>query len=83
LQHRFCEAHKAYTGRGQFPYTRRLMGDRSPDSMYEKKGLPLPTPAFVGDKDRAEQVYLNGNAAGKTAITFSPLSEIATKRIAA
>src|SRR5882724_4917585 len=45
LQHRFCESHKAYTGRGTFNYPRRLSGDRSPDSEYAKKGLPPPKPA--------------------------------------
>ena len=71
LQHRFCESHKAYTGRGRFDYPRRLMGDRSPDSEYMKKGLPPPKPAIVGDVERARQVYLAGGVAGKTAITFS------------
>lgn len=73
LQHRFCEAHRAYTGRGQFDYPRRLMGDRSPDSEYRKSGLPLPKPALVGDAERAKQVYLQGNAAGKTAISYQAL----------
>lgn len=76
LQHRFCEAHRAYTGRGQFDYPRRLMGDRSPDSEYRKSCLSLPKPALVGDADRAKQVYLQGNAAGKTAISFQALQAI-------
>lgn len=71
LQHRFCEAHKAYTGRGQFPYPRRLLGDRSPDSEYEKKGIPLPRPALIGDREAARAVYKGGSATGKTAITFN------------
>ena len=70
LQHRFCEGHKAYTGRGNFEYPRRLMGDRSPDHEYEKKGLPLPRPALVGDPIEAESVYRGGSLAGKTAITY-------------
>lgn len=70
LQHRFCLAHKAYTGRGQFEYQRRLNGDRSPDSEYEKKGLPLPKPAIVGDVNVARAVYLGGNAAGKTTVSY-------------
>jgi len=71
LQHRFCESHKAYTGRGKFDYPRRLMGDRSPDHEYEKKGLSPPKPALIGDPELAACVYRNGNAAGKTAITFA------------
>lgn len=77
LQHRFCESHKAYTGRGQFEYPRRLAGDRSPDSEYEKKGLKPPRPALVGNPEVCRQVYLGGNAAGKTAITYQPLASLA------
>lgn len=76
LQHRFCEAHRAYTGRGQFDYPRRLMGDRSPDSEYLRAGLQPPKPALVGDAGRAKQVYLQGNVAGKTAISFQALQAI-------
>lgn len=70
LQHRFCQSHKAYTGRGQFEYQRRLMGDRSPDHEFEKRGIPLPRPAVVGDVNLARQVYRGGNVGGKTAISF-------------
>jgi len=69
LQHRFQEAHRAYTARGQFEYQRRLAGDRSPDHEYARSGLPLPRPALVGDKARAIAVLQNGNAAGKTTIS--------------
>lgn len=71
LQHRFCESHKAYTGRGQFDYPRRLTGDRSPDHEYERKGLALPRPAIVGDVERARQVYHGGQVAGKVQITHA------------
>jgi hypothetical protein len=56
-QHRFCELYRAYVGT-QPDVPRALMGDRSPDAMYAKRGLPLPKPAFVGDKTKAEQLYL-------------------------
>lgn len=82
LQHRFCEAHKAYTGRGAFDYPRRLGGDRSPDSEYEKKGMALPRPAIVGDIERAREVY-RGGGAGKTRISFSSLQSLATGAVAA
>lgn len=77
LQHRFCESHKAYTGRGTFEYPRRLAGDRSPDSEFERKGLPPPKHALVGDAQRCLQVYEGGNAAGKTAIAYKPFAELA------
>lgn len=82
VQHRFCESHRAYTGRGEFPYPRRLMGDRSPDNEYEKKGMPLPTPALIGNPEKAKDVYSGGALAGKTAITYQSLADIAMKRIA-
>jgi hypothetical protein len=77
LQHRFCESHKAYTGRGTFAYPRRLMGDRSPDAMYAKRGLPPPKPAVIGYVARARLVYDGGGNAGKTAITFQRLEALA------
>lgn len=76
LQHRFCESHKAYTGRGEFEYPRRLMGDRSPDHEYEKKRLPLPKPAVIGDKERARKVYLGGEKAGKTVINYLAIAAL-------
>lgn len=70
LQHRFCQSHKAYTGRGTFDFQRKLLGDRSPDADYEKRGLPLPKPALVGDREQAMMVYKLGSASAKTAIAF-------------
>lgn len=81
LQHRFCESHRAYTGRGQFAYPRRLMGDRSPDFEYEKKGLTAPNPALVGDLEKCRLVYQVGQCAGKTAITFQPLGALVLDRL--
>ncbi|RYF59596.1 MAG: hypothetical protein EOO27_08735 [Comamonadaceae bacterium] len=70
VQTAFCKSHRAYTGRGTFPYPRLCHGDRSPDWEYEKKGLPLPTPVFVGDPQRVVEVMAGGAARGKTAISF-------------
>lgn len=70
LQHRFQEAHRAYTERGQFEYQRRLPGDRSPDHEYTSRGIPLPRPALVGDRQRAITVLENGNVSGKTSISL-------------
>lgn len=76
LQHRFSEAHRAYVGRGTFDYPRRLMGDRSPDHDYERRGLPLPKPALIGNANRCREVYMGGGAAGKTPITFSTVAKL-------
>lgn len=72
LQHRFQESHRAYTGRGEFEYQRRLAGDRDPDHEYTSRGLPLPRPALIGNRERAIAVLKNGNVAGKTLITTLP-----------
>jgi hypothetical protein len=69
LQHRFCESHRAYTGRGKFPYPRRLMGDRSPDAEWSTRGLPPPRPTLIGDAEAARRVFEGGELAGKTQIT--------------
>jgi hypothetical protein len=70
LQHRFCESHRAYTDRETFDYPRLLVGDRSPDEMYAKKGLKPPKPAVIGETEKARLVYKGGKVGGKTAISF-------------
>lgn len=69
VRHGFMQAHKAYLGRQSFDYPRRLTGDRSPDNEYERHGLPVPTPAVVGDMGVARLVYRGGVSGGKTQIT--------------
>ena len=75
LQHRFMQSYRAYADRGQFDFPRRLGGDLSPDSEYEKAGLKLPRPALIGDPERAKMVFQRGGA-GKTAITFQPIQSL-------
>lgn len=75
LQYRFMQSYRAYAERGQFDYLRRLAGDRSPDSEYEKAGLPLPRAATIGDKARARLVY-QGGGSGKTAINFTSIQSL-------
>lgn len=72
LQHRFQLSHRAYTDSGLFEYQRRLAGDRSPDYEYTSRGLPLPRPALIGNRDRAIAVLKNGMPAGKTRISSLP-----------
>lgn len=76
LQHRFCESHMAYTGRGKFEYQRKLSGDRSPDFVYEKSGLQHPKAALIGDAEIAKKVFSIGNIAGKTAIIYERTKSI-------
>lgn len=83
LQHRFCEAHRAYSAKGQFDYPRQLMGDRSPDEMFIRKGLKPPRPALIGNTDRARLVFEGGQIGGKTSIAYTVLDAIGTKLIEA
>lgn len=76
LQHRFATAYKAYAGRAEFDYPRRLTGDRSPDPEYERRGIALPKPALVGDSERCKTVYELGNVGGKTAIAYADQTAI-------
>lgn len=69
LQHNFCTSHKAYTQSGAYAYPARLMGDRSPDGEYERRGLPLPAPVVIGDVDAAGAVYSGGSLAGRVQMT--------------
>jgi hypothetical protein len=66
-QHRFCELHRAYTGRGSFEYPARLVGSCGPDNAARlaARGLPEPKPKLIGDKEAALRV-LAGGAIGKS-----------------
>jgi hypothetical protein len=76
LQHRFCEAHKAYTARGAFEYPRKLCGEQSPDETFAKFGLKPPAPAIVGQLELAKKVYQLGVSGGKVQINFTPIQVI-------
>jgi hypothetical protein len=76
-QHRFSQAHKAYTEREVFDYPKSLMGDRSPDIEFEKHGLALPKPALVGDKEKAKEVYQGGGSNRVNTISFQSIDKLA------
>lgn len=54
LQHRFTESYRAYAGRGVVDCPLVLMGDRSPDAEWEKKGLPPPRAKLFGPRPCAD-----------------------------
>lgn len=54
LQHRFTESYRAYAGRGVAACPMVLMGDRSPDAEFERKGLPLPKAKLFGPRPCAD-----------------------------
>ena len=60
LQHRFTEAHRTYSAQETFEFPRCLVGDRSPDDVFAKRGLKPPKPILIGDTAKAQQVYLLG-----------------------
>lgn len=57
LQHRFCESYRAYqtAGTTEIPF---LIGDRSPDEMYLKRGLPAPKPVQISGGKSVQRVDL-------------------------
>ena len=70
LQHRFTEAYRAYSNRGDLTqYPRKLTGDRSPDDVYMARGLPPPKPVLIGDAARAQLVLANGSNTGRLQLT--------------
>lgn len=80
LQHRFTQSYSAYGNKGEFDYPARLMGDRSPDDVYAKRGLPPPKPAVIGDVGKARAVAQIGRRGGKTPIAFMRVVEAIERR---
>lgn len=81
LQHRFQEAYRAYSNKGDFDYPRALRGDRSPDHEFTSRGIPLPKPAVVGDVETARKVYQLGSATGKTQIQKMDLQGLVARAL--
>lgn len=79
MQHRFTEAHRAYVNSGSFAYPRKLIGDRSSDSEFEKFGLPAPKPAVIGNVETARLVYKGGQVGGKSNISVLAIESVGKK----
>jgi hypothetical protein len=56
LQHRFCELYKVHDGNSAGAPA--LMGDRSPDEMYRRKGLPVPSAVLIAGSSPTDYVNL-------------------------
>lgn len=81
-QHRFTEAYRAYTNRGDLTeWSRKLTGDRSPDETYLSRGLPPPKPVLIGDAARAVQVLSGGSESRQTITRLDDLTQLAVARI--
>lgn len=70
VQHRFCETHRAYVGRGTFPYPCVLGGDVDPAG-YLMRGLQPPKPVLVGNPAQARRVLEQGSADGRLQLTLA------------
>lgn len=69
LQHRFGQSYQAYSGMAEYEYPKVLTGDRSPDSMFLKRGLQPPAPVYVGDQGKAKQTFLLGGPTKERELT--------------
>lgn len=67
LQHRFCQSYQAYASRDDFDYPHVLGGDRSPDELYAKRGLPAPKPVLLGNPEKARIIGGGESLAKKVA----------------
>lgn len=68
LQHRFCEAYRAYAGRGApAEYPARLTGAGSGPDDYAKRGMQPPKPRLIGDRAAALAVLSGGSAVRRLA----------------
>lgn len=72
LQRRFCEGHKAYSLRPDFPYPARLIGEF--EAVNRQNGKKVAPPALIGDAQRAQQVEQLGSAGSRTMITAGSVS---------
>lgn len=72
LQRRFCEGHKAYSLRPDFPYPARLIGEF--EAINRQNGKKVAPPALIGDAERARQVEQLGAAGSRTMITSGSVS---------
>lgn len=61
-QHRFSEAHKAYSIRNDYPFPPMLCGASSEASVWESRGMKKPKPVMVGNLDKCHEVLKLGNS---------------------
>lgn len=58
LQKRFCDSHKAYSARGDFPYPAKLIGEH--EAQNRLNGFEPAPPLLVGDAKKAQLVLTQG-----------------------
>lgn len=67
LQKRFCDAYKAYAGRGDVAFPALLAGEH--DIGNAARGYRTKPPVLIGNPERAKRVLLTGTNEPKTQIT--------------
>lgn len=67
LQRRFCEAHRAYSGRGSFAFPSYLIGES--EAANRTAGKRVAAPLLIGDAAKASEVLRLGRSGARTAIT--------------
>lgn len=85
-QHQFCEAYRAYAGRGQVAYPKYLSGVNGTGqnhAMLLKRGIKPPEPMFIGNQTACKAVILNGTneARGVLSITAKPIQTLVSTSI--
>jgi len=63
VQHQFCEAYRAYTGRDKVVYPSYLAGVNGTGeniAQLARRGIKPPEPILIGDRDKAANVRLSG-----------------------
>ena len=83
-QHRFTEAYRAYSNRGDLrEWPQKLTGDRSPDDVFLARGKAPPEPMLIGDRERAKRVLRGGSVGSRHQLTkFADSAEGAVAAIA-
>lgn len=69
LEHRFCEAYRAYAGRPLGEYPSRLLGEF--ECINRREGRKVAPPMLVGNPQRAAEVLRLGGAGGRTQFTLA------------
>lgn len=69
LEHRFCEAYRAYAGRDDISYPAKLIGEFEAINRHE--GRKVAPPVLIGDPEKAKQVLKLGVSGGRTQFTIA------------
>lgn len=69
LEHRFCEAYRAYVGRPDVAYPAKLLGEFEMVNRHE--GRKVAPPVLIGNPQKAAEVLRLGGSGSKTQFTLA------------